>query len=116
MDAHRLRVLGRSDELLNVGGIKYSPDTIENLIVRDARVRDVAVCSLRNAAGIEEVCVLVVADGLGDRDLQARVLGPMHHLQLGRVCILNVDVIPRTAAGKVQRDRLRSLVRSATLG
>jgi len=116
IDTHRLRVLGRSDELLNVGGIKYSPDTIENLIARDARVRDVAVCSLQNAAGIEEVCVLVVADGLGDRDLQARILGPLHHLQLGRVCIFNVDVIPRTAAGKVQRDRLRSLVKSATLG
>ena len=112
-DPRRLRVLGRSDELLNVGGVKYSPDDLESLIARDAHVRDVAVCSRRNATGLEEVCVLVVTDGIGDHDLQARVLGALHRLQLGHVRIFKLDVIPRTAAGKIQRSRLGSLVKTA---
>ena len=115
-DARRLRVLGRSDELLNVGGVKYSPDNLENLIARDAHVRDVAVCSRQNATGLEEVCVFVVTDGIGDHDLPARVLGALHRFQLGRVHILKLDAIPRTGAGKIHRSRLRSLAKAAVQG
>jgi acyl-coenzyme A synthetase/AMP-(fatty) acid ligase len=111
--SRRLQVLGRSDELLNIGGVKHSPAYLENLITRNVAVRDVGICSLRNSDGFEEICVAVVADGISDRDLSAHILNALRTIELGRVHICKTDALPRNEAGKIQRDELCRLVASA---
>jgi acyl-coenzyme A synthetase/AMP-(fatty) acid ligase len=107
--ARQLRVLGRTDELLNIGGSKHAPADLEHLVARHAGVRDVGVCSVRNSDGFEEICVSVTTDGIGNESLEARLLGALRSIQLGRLHIIKVDAIPRNDAGKIQRDRLRRL-------
>jgi len=111
-----LRVLGRADELLNIGGSKRSPAELEQLVLRRAGVLDAGALSILNADGFEEVTICVTTDGRHDEDLQARVLDALRQMQLGRVIIVKLDAIPRNDAGKIQRDRLRQIVEAALRG
>jgi acyl-CoA synthetase (AMP-forming)/AMP-acid ligase II len=114
--ARHLQVLGRTDELLNIGGAKLAPADLEHLVAGRAGVRDVGVCSIRNLDGFEEVCVCVTTDGVGDETLEARVLAALRNIQLGRILILKLGAVPRNDAGKIQRDRLRRLAEDAMRG
>ena len=108
----RLKLLGRTDDLLNVGGVKFAPEDLERMIAREPHVRDVGVCSLRNDLGIEEVCAAVVAADSGNDELKMSVLRylPPH---LGNIRVFRCDAIPRNEVGKILRDRLRDAVRRA---
>jgi len=55
----RLQVLGRADELLNIGWVKLSPDSVEAQVLLQVPVGDVGACSIANREGIEEICVAV---------------------------------------------------------
>jgi len=112
----RLRVLGRTDDLLNIGGVKWPPEALEGLVARDPAVQDVGICSLENAEGFGELWVLVVAGGLGDRDLWACVSGALAVHQFGHINVVRLDAMPRNEAGKIRRDRLRSLAEEARRG
>ena len=108
----RLKLLGRTDDLLNVGGIKYAPEELERMIAREPAVLDVGVCSLRNDLGIEEVCAAVVAADIGNEELKKSVLRELP-TQLGNIRIFRSDTILRNEGGKIQRDRLRNSLRIA---
>ncbi|MGE5202381.1 MAG: class I adenylate-forming enzyme family protein [Acidobacteriota bacterium] len=109
----QLQVIGRGDELLNIGGNKFSPSALEALILSDAAVGDVGVTSVRNSEGIEEVHVAVVGATGDDAELLARISEALRHLQLGKFHVARLSVIPRNAAGKIRRDLLRSAVGAA---
>lgn len=64
----RLAVLGRTHELLNLGGIKVSPHTLEERLVGPGvPAHELAVCSLPNALGIDEVWVAVCGTAADNR-------------------------------------------------
>src|SRR5262249_9950382 len=56
----RFRVLGRVDEVLNLGGLKYLPSQIEDAIIRQAHVRDAGVTSIQGERGGNEIGIAVV--------------------------------------------------------
>ncbi|HLJ20289.1 MAG TPA: fatty acid--CoA ligase family protein [Stellaceae bacterium] len=109
----RLKVLGRTDDLLNIGGIKHPPEELERSIAREAAVLDVGVCSLRNGLGIEEVYVAVVGAEVGNEELEKSVLRGLRDTALGTIRIFRVDAIPRNDLGKILRERLRDSLRAA---
>ena len=111
--ARHLSILGRSDELLNIGGIKWRPEDLEELVARDPAIKDVGICAFKNADGFEEVCVSVVTDRPVDRELMDRILRSLGNQQLGRIGLVGVRAIPRSEAGKIERERLRALVAEA---
>jgi acyl-CoA synthetase (AMP-forming)/AMP-acid ligase II len=105
----QLRILGRTDDLLNIDGVKYSAAEYEAFVRTIAPVLDVGITVLHNAAGAAEVGIAIV---LADRssakavaDQIARRLPP----ELKRVRIVRVDRIERTETGKLRRDVLRAL-------
>ena len=107
-DAHRLQVIGRSDDVLNIGGLKISPSALEDLILRGAEVGDVGVCSIRNADGVEEICVVASNPGGSDQKLREQILRVFRNAQIGGFHVITMDRIPRNTNGKIQRDILKS--------
>jgi acyl-coenzyme A synthetase/AMP-(fatty) acid ligase len=105
-----LQVVGRSDDLLNIGWNKIMPETVEALILEIAEVADAGVCSLPNADGIEEICIAVSGVRIGDPELAERIGRALGRLQLGKVHVLKLRDIPRNDGGKIERDRLKSAV------
>jgi acyl-coenzyme A synthetase/AMP-(fatty) acid ligase len=52
----RFQIVGRRDDVLNVGGLKMSPPSLEDQILRRVGgLRDVAVTSVTNRQGVEEL-------------------------------------------------------------
>jgi acyl-CoA synthetase (AMP-forming)/AMP-acid ligase II len=106
-DAGRLQVIGRSDDLLNIGWSKFSPSTLEDIVLRAVNVGDVGICSLPNADGIEEICV-ALADAPGrDPEIMEGISRAFHRLQLGKFYVMRMERIPRNENGKIQRDLLK---------
>jgi cyanophycin synthetase len=106
----RFRLLGRADEMLNLGGRKFIPDEVEKLIASRVVLQDVGVTSIRNAEGVEVACIaLVVKDTAKAREASERVVKCLPR-GFGRTIIRAVGSIPRTAeTGKVRRQELRKL-------
>ena len=107
--ATHLQVVGRSDDVLNIGWRKVPPDTLEDLIATALEGADVGVCSVPNRDGIEEICVVVAGWRGDDRDLLERIERAFqsHHLG-GRFHVAKVDGIPRNANGKILRNDLKT--------
>lgn len=108
-DAYRLQVIGRSDDLLNIGWNKLSPSALEDLVMRSAEVGDVGICSLPNADGIEEVCVVLSNARGSDHELVERLTHAFRRFQFGTFHVIRAGGIPRNANGKIQRDLLKKL-------
>jgi 2,3-dihydroxybenzoate-AMP ligase len=107
----QLELVGRGDELMNIGGLKLAPGFIEGLLVRHAIAGDVGVCSLRNASGIEELCVALSDVQGSDQYLAAQIARALSAAgPLGRICVARLGRIPRNESGKIQRNRLRDAV------
>jgi len=112
-DAHRLQVIGRGDDVLNIGGQKIAPDLLEDMVLNATSVGDVAICPIHNADGIEEICI-AVSDARGnDQELLECVNRAFRGYQIGRFYMVRTDRIPRNANGKIQRKLLKDVVATA---
>lgn len=108
----RLQIVGREDELLNLGGIKVGPSALEAWVMRYATIGDVGVCTARNADGIDEICIAVSNPGHDDAELLARVNRAFADHHIGRFHVIKVQRVPRNANGKIERNRLREIATS----
>jgi 2,3-dihydroxybenzoate-AMP ligase len=106
--ARQLQVLGRADELLNVGGEKISPANVEELMLSQTELADVGVCSIADAEGLEQLCIALPGEAATDRRLLARVEHLLRHVRIGAVFVVGVPEIPRTETGKIQRHLLKA--------
>ena len=106
----RLQLVGREDELLNIGGIKFAPSALEAWVLQRATVGDIGVCAVRNSEGIEEICVAVANPGHDDADLMARVTAAFRDCHIGHFLVVKLPRIPRNANGKIERKRLAQIV------
>ena len=109
-DARRLQVLGRGDEVLNIGWRKIAPEVIEELVLKLGEVADVGVCAIPNRDGIEELCIAVVGQRCSDKVLLQRINEAFRGFQFGRFNVVNVPAVPRTADGKPQRKALKAAI------
>jgi acyl-CoA synthetase (AMP-forming)/AMP-acid ligase II len=109
---HRLRLVGRSDELLNQGGLKIEPGAIEERIRAIAGVIDAAATSVPAEGAIDDLCVAVVLD----RGVDVATIAPQveaaapgwHRLRLHRM-----PALPAGAFGKLDRAALRRFFAAA---
>jgi len=105
--SHRLQVIGRSDDVLNISGHKISPHEVEDWLIKFLDVGDAGVCSIHNADGIEEIVIVVSGARAGEQELLERIEPALNGLPVGKINILKVDRIPRNANGKIQRNLLK---------
>jgi acyl-CoA synthetase (AMP-forming)/AMP-acid ligase II len=106
----QIRLVGRSDDLLNIGGIKSAPSSIEEYIAEVAGVRDVAVTGVEGKDDVQEIGVAIVLHADADfRKTEEAILDRLAR-RYGRARVIAVQSIPRTEdSGKIQRNRLRDL-------
>jgi acyl-coenzyme A synthetase/AMP-(fatty) acid ligase len=105
-----LRIAGRNDALLNFGGDKINPETIEAVIASFAGVTECAVLASANELGNKEVAaILVTTDPIDEVKLRsycAEHLAP----QFMPTTFIRADRLPRNPMGKVDRRKLTSLL------
>ncbi|QQQ80115.1 AMP-binding protein [Saccharothrix sp. 6-C] len=106
-------VIGRLDDLENVGGIKVHPLEVENLLAGHSMVREAAVCAVADDGGSTRLLAYVVrADGpIGDDDLaEALIAMARRDLTAYKVPrrVVFVPSLPRTGSGKLRRHVVRT--------
>jgi acyl-coenzyme A synthetase/AMP-(fatty) acid ligase len=101
----KLIVLGRSDDMLNVGGVKVAPCPIEERIKSIDGATDAAMVSHINQYGVEELHVVIECP-----DEAASVNEQLPAILDGYVTQMTIHFtteLPRTGSGKIRRNVLR---------
>jgi acyl-coenzyme A synthetase/AMP-(fatty) acid ligase len=100
-----LVVAGRSTELINIGGLKISPDRLESILMQYEGVKDAAVFTVDINSALPQVWAAIVADSTIDiaNVMKRCFVTPM----IGTPVVKLVPAIPRNSAGKILRDQLR---------
>jgi len=104
-----LRVVGRADAVLNLGGDKINPELVEAALAGCEGVIECAVFGSPNELGIETLWAAVVADAkVDDAKLRAycRAKLPPQFMPTGFV---RMERLPRNDMGKLDRPRLPDL-------
>jgi acyl-coenzyme A synthetase/AMP-(fatty) acid ligase len=103
----KLLVIGRADDMLNVGGEKVAPYPIEERMKAVPGVSDAVLLALRNGSAAGMLCVVVEAEpGQETSALIKRVAAAVRR---GPAFVVRVEAqFPRTATGKVRRDVLQA--------
>jgi len=107
-----LRLLGRADALINVGGKKVHPAEVESVLREMPGVRDVVVVGAAAGEGGREVVRAVIAcdpEAIRYETVAAWCRARLAPHKIPRSLQL-VDEIPRNARGKVDRAALASAV------
>lgn len=109
-----LVVDGRDKDMINRGGEKISAEEVENLIYRLAGVAQVAAVAKPDPDLGERVCAVVVVEPGTDLTLES-VRGALTAMQVARYKLpedlLVMDALPLTKVGKIDKKRLRDVVR-----
>jgi len=102
---------GRSDDMLKVGGIYVSPFEVEACLMTHPCVLEAAVVGMADADGLvkpKAYVVLKTGQHVTAEELQGHVRSRLAPFKYPR-WIQFADELPRTATGKIQRFRLRTL-------
>ncbi|WP_405136483.1 class I adenylate-forming enzyme family protein [Nocardia sp. NBC_01388] len=104
----RLWILDRLKDMIKVSGFQVAPAEVENELLRHPAVTDAAVIGCPDVRRGERVVAFVVtSEPVSIRELrEAAALRLATYKIPSEITI--VDELPRTAAGKLQRARLRS--------
>ncbi|MBX9760419.1 MAG: AMP-binding protein, partial [Beijerinckiaceae bacterium] len=112
MDAEGLLVVvGRMDDLINMGGLKRPAEFFEGLLAQCPLVRDCAVIRV-DAGGGPRIVVLVQYAGAPD-DVGLEAWALKHPLRLAFDDLIPVASIARTEMGKIERARAREMAMQA---
>jgi acyl-CoA synthetase (AMP-forming)/AMP-acid ligase II len=97
---------GRASELLNIGGNKYAPETLEEVALSCAGIRDAAAFSVPDRLGVETPWIAVVR---GEDHRPGELVGKLQARwpQLGNLEVVTTAAIPRNQMGKIDRLKLR---------
>jgi acyl-coenzyme A synthetase/AMP-(fatty) acid ligase len=100
-----LRITGRTDEMINAGGVKLSPVAVDDFLLTLPGVREAAAFARRQPGRPDEVWAAVVC---GDAFDEHAVLASCRERLNSRapVRLVRVEAIPRNAMGKPLRQQL----------
>ncbi|MBI2766964.1 MAG: benzoate-CoA ligase family protein [Chloroflexi bacterium] len=101
--------LGRSDDMLKVGGEWVSPAEVEGVLLEDPAVVEVAVIGEATAEGLmQPVAYVVAAEGqaIDEASLVAHCKARLAGYKRPRRIVV-LPELPKTATGKIQRAQLR---------
>ncbi|MET8829530.1 AMP-binding protein [Streptomyces sp. NPDC004610] len=106
LDGGELRITGRCKELIKTNGYQVTPIELEEILIRHPQVADAAVTAVADPnAGEVPVAYVVLHGPVALEGLAAFVNSEVApYKRLRRVHA--VEVIPRTASGKIMRHRL----------
>jgi acyl-coenzyme A synthetase/AMP-(fatty) acid ligase len=105
-----LSVVGRIDDVINIGGHKVLATAIDDAIAAHSSVEEGAVCAIRGDSGLDELWVAVVPGGGFDAGQLIRSLQQNTNFGVRFEHIVMVNKLPRNSLGKLQRQQLKELV------
>jgi acetyl-CoA synthetase len=103
---------GRSDDTMNLGGIKVSSLELERVLQRHAAVYECAAVGVQSGGeGVESLVVYVVTETEIDQQQLAKELNTVVAQEINPLFkiheLIPVDALPRTASNKLMRRSLR---------
>jgi benzoate-CoA ligase len=103
--------LGRTDDVLKVGGIWVTPSEVEDRLAGHPSVAEVVVVAVADDDGLDLPVACVVPHEGSEVDADALVAWCREGLASFKRprAVIEIAEVPRTATGKVQRFRLREL-------
>jgi acyl-coenzyme A synthetase/AMP-(fatty) acid ligase len=103
-----VRILGRMDDQIVRGGVKISPQELEDVLLTHAAVREAAAVGVPDEIYGQEPACFVVACAGSSLDVAALLAHCRRHLPHEKMpkYLYLVDALPRNARGKIQRDLL----------
>ncbi len=106
------RVMGRTDDSMNLGGIKVSAGQIEEVINSHIGVKESAAVGISpKEGGPSELVLYIVPKGIPDKELMEYELQKLMKYELNPLFkikeVVIVKELPRTASGKIMRRVLR---------
>lgn len=107
---------GRADDMIKAGGIWVSPLEVEGILLEHPAVSECAVIGGVDQAGLEKpLACVVLREGYTpspelERELQNFVRDRAAHYKYPR-WVKFVDELPRTSSGKIQRYKLRAVIK-----
>lgn len=113
-EAGYVRIAGRAKDVIVRGGENLSAKEIEDLVFEHPNVEEVAIVAYPDDVLGERACAVVVARGpieLADIVAYLRAQAIANQKLPERLMV--VDSLPKTASGKVQKYRLREMLRVA---
>ena len=112
LDGRRLKVLGRADDQVNIGGLKYPLTQLEERARRagGAGLKDVGLVAVAGPSGIKELHVALATDGADDRAVLERVVAQLRPVVSGDLHFIRLTQIPRNEMGKIDRTKLEQAV------
>jgi acyl-CoA synthetase (AMP-forming)/AMP-acid ligase II len=117
LDAEGLLVIkGRDKNVLSIGGDKISPEVIEAAVAAFPGITEVAVTSLPNALGNQEVIAVIVGNGEIDLEALGRHCAAQLSPQFVPAHFAVTDRLPRNDMGKIDRPQLAERLRASLAG
>lgn len=116
-----LYILGRIDDVIKVAGHRLSPAEIENIILSNEEVADVAVVGKKDEIrGNVLVVFASLKQGFSpSEELKNKIISEIKK-NYGGIAVIDdvifVDKLPKTRTGKIMRRVLRALVNNEELG
>ncbi len=107
-------LVGRQSDIINVGGFKVSPEEVEAELNKFNGVEESACVGVPDPRGVTGECVkayLVSKSEIDARDLIRWLRNRIEEYKIPSV-FDRVEVIPKTASGKIQRHLLRDVVKA----
>ena len=100
----KLVLEGRSNEMINLGGVKISPEQIDQIALAQLGVVDCASFALSAESGIDQLAIVLVTDEDFDLEIFKKVMSKKSPLMPRH--FFTRQVIPRNENGKVSRQAL----------
>jgi len=109
---------GRADDMLKISGQWVSPSEIESCAMTAPGISEAAVVGIQQDDGLMRLALIAVAKdpGANEARLSEEVLDTLKaNLSIYKCprTIRFVDELPRTATGKIQKYRLREMMKTA---
>lgn len=109
----KLVVLGRADDMLNIGGVKISPCGLEDRIRALNSVADTVLLALPDHNGTAQLTVTIELRDADAGALLQEHVGEIVRPYVDEFAIRIVDSLPRTDTGKVIRAEVRRMLAQA---
>jgi benzoate-CoA ligase family protein len=106
-----LSCLGRADDVLKVGGIWVSPTEVETRLLEHPDLAEAVVVGVPDEDGLDKPVAFVVPRagcGVDPNEVIAFCRAGLASFKRPRV-VIEIEELPKTATGKIQRFRLREL-------
>ena len=101
----RLFITGRSNEVINLGGVKINPEQVDEIAVLQVGVLDVAAFAIEDESGIPKLAIAVVIDTeFNEEKFKENMKFKFQSARVEK--IFKVESIPRNPNGKILRREL----------